>query len=249
MWWCPTGPFTYLPIHAAAQSTPFIQSYTSTLSALIQANVRQKLTRAGKNSITVTTVGVSEIPGKAHLHLPSVVSEINGIRAAVGEERTHILLDKDATLDKVSSHLVTSTWLHLACHGQQDPDKPLKSHILLYDGTLELAQILNASLPNAEFVFLSACQTATGDARLVNESMHLAGGLIFAGFLAAIGTLWNMSDSDGPKIAQDVYGKLFADGRNPNVTETAEALKMAVQKLRDQGAPFQQWMPFIHIGV
>ena len=249
MWWCPTGPFTYLPIHAAAQSTNFIQSYTSILGALIQANERQKVVPAGKNTVTVTAVGVSDIPGKPHLHLSSVVSEIKKIGSVVGNDRTHTLLGKEATLENVSSCLTVSSWLHIACHGKQDPTMPLKSGLLLYDGTLELGQILNTSLPNAEFVFLSACQSATGDARLVNESMHLAGGLIFAGFHAAIGTLWNMRDSDGPKLAESVYQQLFSNGRSAKVTETAEALQVAVQKLRDGGAQFQHWVPFIHIGV
>jgi CHAT domain-containing protein len=250
IWWCPTGPFTYLPIHAAAKSTVFIHSYTSTLKALIQAQDKQEeAVNSGKNTITVTAVGVPEIPEKPHLCLPSVVSEINKITYVVGHGRIHTLLGKDATLENVSSHLPASTWLHLACHGKQDPAEPLQSGLLLYDKTLELKQILNHSLLNAEFVFLSACQTAMGDANLVNESMHLAGGLIFAGFQAAVGTLWNIRDSDGPKVAETVYQQLFANGRSPKVTETAEALHIAVQKLRDEGASFQQWIPFIHIGV
>jgi CHAT domain-containing protein len=72
---------------------------------------------------------------------------------------------------------------------------------LLYDGVLGLETILHMSLPNAELAFLAACQTAMGDAELVNESFHLGGGFIAAGFRGAIGTLWSMDDRDGPAVA------------------------------------------------
>ncbi|KAF7334958.1 hypothetical protein MVEN_02245700 [Mycena venus] len=105
------------------------------------------------------------------------------------------------------------------------------------------------SLPNAEFVFLAACQTAMGDSELVNESFHLGGGLIAAGFCAAIGTMWSIRDEDGPRVAELVYKHLFADGRQPRATDTAEALQLAVTVLRDEGLPYERWIPFIHMGV
>jgi CHAT domain-containing protein len=114
---------------------------------------------------------------------------------------------------------------------------------------LELEGILKMPLSNAEFVFLAACQTAMGHPELGNESFHLGGGLIAAGFQAAIGTMWSMRDEDGPVVAEIIYQHLFADGRGPKVTDTATALQLAVRKLRDDGVPYQCWVPFIHMGV
>jgi CHAT domain-containing protein len=45
-----------------------------------------------------------------------------------------------------------------------------------------LETILRMPLQNAQFVFLAACQTAMGDTQLVNESFHLGGVFITAGF-------------------------------------------------------------------
>jgi CHAT domain-containing protein len=59
-------------------------------------------------------------------------------------------------------------------------------------------------LPNAQFVFLAACQTAMGDTQLVNESFHLGGGFIIAEFQSAIGTMWSINDDDGPVVANIV---------------------------------------------
>jgi hypothetical protein len=62
IWWCPSGPFTYLPLHAAAPvESKFIQSYTSTLDALIFANSEMQHSSSEDN---LTAVGVVEVPSK-----------------------------------------------------------------------------------------------------------------------------------------------------------------------------------------
>ncbi|KAJ6509604.1 hypothetical protein DFH09DRAFT_942531, partial [Mycena vulgaris] len=99
--------------------------------------------------------------------------------------------------------------VHLACHGKQDLLKLTKSHLLLYQGVLELEAMLQRPLSNAEFVFLAACQSAMGDFPLINESFHLGGGFTAAGFRSAIRTLWSMNDRDGPLVAEEVYSHLF----------------------------------------
>jgi CHAT domain-containing protein len=104
-------------------------------------------------------------------------------------------------------------------------------------------------LPNAEFVFLAACQTAKGDNQLVNESFHLGGGFIAAGFQGAIATMWSMLDKDGPVVAAVVYSHLFASGRRPQASDAAGALQLAVRKLRNEGVSHERWIPFVHIGV
>jgi CHAT domain-containing protein len=127
--------------------------------------------------------------------------------------------------------------------------QPTKSRLLLYEGELELQEILQMSLPNAEFVFLSACKTAMGNDTLINESFHLGGGFIAAGFQSAAGTLWAMNDQDGPTVAETFYKHLFSNGRQPQASDTAEALQIAVKELRAGNVPHERWIPFIHMGV
>ena len=114
---------------------------------------------------------------------------------------------------------------------------------------MELETILRMPLPNAQFVFLAACQTAMGDAALVNESFHLGGGFITAGFRSAIGTMWSMNDEDGPTVAEIVYSHLFHDDQQPQASEAAKALSLAVKELRKRKIPYERWIPFIHMGV
>jgi CHAT domain-containing protein len=228
------------------------------LGALLQAYEKLIVLEAARgNTVNVTVIAPSVIteqpqPDFEEIHqsdLPFAVEEVNKITGAVGENRIHMLLSKQATVDNVSTHLPTCTWLHLACHGHQDSSDPLKSCLMLYGGELELAQILNTVLPRAEFAFLSGCQTRTGDAKLENESMHLAGAMICAGFCGAIGTMWGIADWDMPKVANLVYSELFKNDRVPKVDEAAHALNVAVQTMRRHGVPLHRWLPFVHIGV
>ncbi|KAJ7212672.1 hypothetical protein GGX14DRAFT_393563 [Mycena pura] len=129
------------------------------------------------------------------------------------------------------------------------PDPHTQSHLQLYEGKLDLETILRMPLPSAQFAFLAACQTAMADDNLVNESFHLGGGFITAGFQSVIATMWFMGDSDGPVVAEVVYSHLFREGQQPKHTDAAEALQLAVKELKNKKVPHERWMPFIHIGV
>jgi CHAT domain-containing protein len=232
---------------------PFIQSYTYTLEALLNAQESAENFTVSANSEIVTAIGVTEISNEPHLGLPLVQEELNKVASVCKESgyKVKVVLNSEATVENVLEDLGKSMWLHLACHGYQDPTDPLKSYLHLADGKLELKKILNTHLlSNAKLVFLSACQTAMGDEKLVNEAMHLSGAFIAAGFQSAIGTLWNMADADGPKVAEVVYQKIFETQTGvPDVRLAAEGLKLATEKLRRQEAPFHQWIPYIHVGI
>lgn len=215
------------------------------MTALLNANT--KLPNAGIP--TVGVVGVTYSGPHRQAELPAVAQEVAKVVEIVGQANVKPLVAERATPDSVQTYLQQCSWMHLACHAKQDREDPPKSHLQLYEGKLELETILKTPLPNAEFVFLAACQTAMGDAILVNESFHLAGGLITAGFAGAIATMWAMLDKDGPVVAEAVYKELFGSGKWPQATDAAKALYLAVRKMRADGVPYERWVPFIHIGV
>ncbi|KAJ6530250.1 CHAT domain-containing protein [Mycena capillaripes] len=245
LWWLPTGSFAGLPLHASAPSDPFIHSYTATLGILLDAQAR----RSSRTQNKVGVVGITHTgPGRRH-YLKGVEEEVKKICAVTQISSLQCLQGEQATPEAVKHQLRNCSWIHLACHGKQDVVEPTKSRLLLYNGDLELERILEMRLSNAEFVFLAACQTAMGDAVLVNESFHLGGGFIAAGFRSAVGTLWSMNDQDGPVVAENFYSHLFRNGQRPRVTDTAEALQNAVNKLRAMNVPYERWVPFIHMGI
>ncbi|KAJ7812829.1 CHAT domain-containing protein, partial [Mycena leptocephala] len=245
LWWLPTGAFTGLPLHASAPTDEYVHSYTATLGSLLDAHAKKLPSIPPK----LIVVGVTHTDSNGANALGGVVQEVDKITSIVKEPHIQSLVGEQATADSVKLQLQDCSWLHLACHGRQDLIDPGKSHLMLYGGTLELETILRMSLPNAQFVFLAACQTAMGDADLVNESFHLGGGFITAGFQSAIATMWSMNDEDGPTVAAIVYSHLFSEGQQPHVTKSAEALQLAVRELKKRKVPYERWVPFIHLGV
>ncbi|KAF8193624.1 CHAT domain-containing protein [Mycena galopus ATCC 62051] len=245
LWWLPTGAFTGLPLHAcSANHDLFIHSYTSTLGSLLDAYSKE----SPNNTVRVSVIGVTHTGSNRERMLPGVEQELENIRSVIPASQLDSLKDKQATVNAVEHRLQSSGWLHLACHATQDLTEPTKSRLLLYGGNLELGRILKIPLSNAEVVFLAACQTAMGDSELVNESIHIGGGLIAAGFRGAIGTLWSMDDQDGPVISKLFYSYLFRNGRQPRAADAAEALHHAIRDLRGM-VPHERWVQFIHMGV
>ncbi|KAJ3565059.1 hypothetical protein NP233_g7889 [Leucocoprinus birnbaumii] len=245
LWWCPTGLLTYFPLHAAGPPNNFVPSYTSTLNSLLRG--RKRRYKPATNS-KIIVIGISELPDGGYAPLPNVMKEVQIIKEVTPHKT--IIVNSQAVTRNVVTELPAAEWLHLACHGQQgNPKEPLNSCLLLYDDKLYLKQLLSMPLPNAELVFLSACETAMGDTTMSNEALHLAGGMLFAGFGAAIATLWSINDDDGPVVARVVYEHLFHPGSERSAVDSAEALKKAVDHLREMGVPTYRWVPFIHIGV
>ncbi|KAJ7794827.1 hypothetical protein B0H13DRAFT_1935106 [Mycena leptocephala] len=86
---------------------------------------------------------------------------------------------------------------------------------------------------------------------LEEESVHLSAGMLLAGYRGVIATMWTIMDSDAPDVANDVYEHLFKMSP-PDPAQAAEALHLAVQKLRRGSSSkksFFHWVPFIHVGV
>lgn len=94
------------------------------------------------------------------------------------------------TVNEVLKRLPGTAILHLACHGYQNNNSPLESGFILNDGVLTLEQLLSVKLEDAFLAFLSACETAKGDEARLDQTIHLAAAMLFAGFSSVIGTLW-----------------------------------------------------------
>ncbi|EUC60814.1 aromatic di-alanine and TPR containing protein, partial [Rhizoctonia solani AG-3 Rhs1AP] len=140
-------------------------------------------------------------------------------------------------------------WVHLACHAHQNVNDPTKSGFHLHDGTLDLSAINRRSFKNKGLAFLSACQTATGNEKLPDEAIHLASGMLMAGYPSVIATMWSVVDEDAPLVADKVYAQLMKDGKVGN-GEAGRALHYAVAELREKVGEkeFGRWVPYIHIG-
>ncbi|KAJ7614846.1 CHAT domain-containing protein [Roridomyces roridus] len=261
IWWCPTGVLTFLPIHAAGIYGPAetfgtklsdfaISSYTPSLAALIEAFHRQ-VPRPGPVEET-RLLAVAQPFVQGHAYIPGTQEEISTIeKHAIGKLPVARLDAEMATVSNVQAQMIDCSWVHFACHGAQNALEPTDSALLLADNSrLTVSNMIQMSLPQADFAFLSACQTANGSDILPDEAVHLAGGMLSAGYRSVIATMWAIMDNDAPQVAGDVYGYLLQTSK-PDSRQAAEALHHAISKLRERPGStlFAHWVPFIHVGI
>ena len=178
------------------------------------------------------------------------VNAIQTILASTGCLPITRLNDQEATVAAVLHCMKECNWIHLACHGVQDATSATDSAFLLIDGRLTLKEIMKQSFSHTELAVLSACQTAKGDKNLRDEAIHLAAGMLVAGYGSVVASMWSIRDEDGPIIAEQFYKYLVKEGGGGG-GRAAYALHNAVAHLRDVRGEkdFAGWVPFIHLGV
>jgi hypothetical protein len=253
MWWCPTGPLTLLPLHAAGpRNGPrvidrVVSSYTPTLGSLVRARSHRPSRRP-----RLLAVGVSGEPKRDEATAPP--TDLAGVReelSVLGElfgDASTLRAEEQAVRSDVLSALPSHPWVHFACHGIHDQDDPAHSHLALHDGPLSVTSIAEQNLSGAELAFLSACHTARGTSALADEAIHLAAAFQLAGFPHVVGTLWRLADDPAPDIARGFYQALTASAQGAG--GSARALHDAVQRLRQDPAHAARlnWACYVHVG-
>ncbi|PPQ94866.1 hypothetical protein CVT25_007240, partial [Psilocybe cyanescens] len=271
IWWCVTGPLAFLPIHAAGiyklsgstagicnkLSDFAVSSYIPNVSSLIKKT-------HNSHNINQEKVGLLMIsqPDTPKLHpIPGTTQEVQMIQQLLSKFKIkHLCLESgDATVSRVNDEMDVFSCIHLACHAAQDTTNPLQSGFYLYDGRLDLSSIIRKNLAGADLAFLSACQTSTGDEKLSEEAVHLAGGMLAAGYQGVVATMWSIKDSYGPKLAEAFYKNLLipkaedeTDSKRLSSDGAAQALHDATQEMRqilgDSESSLLTWVPFVHFG-
>jgi len=162
-----------------------------------------------------------------------------------------------ASVERVKSEMEAYGSIHLACHARQDQDNPLKSGFFLHDGRLELSEIMKQKFAVRELAFLSACQTSTGAEKLSEEAVHLAAGMLAAGYRSVVATMWSIKDKYGPVVAESFYKYLMERGKTSaqahfDSSNAARALHHAIQSIRETIGDSEQglltWVSYVHFG-
>ncbi|MFI5955299.1 CHAT domain-containing protein [Cryptosporangium sp. NPDC051539] len=249
VWWCPTGPLTLLPLHAAghhdgtgrAVIDRVVPSYTPTLRALLDARSAPRSHDPETERILV--VALPDTPGSPRL--AGVIGERTLIRELLPDRHT-LLEGPDATTANVLDALPSHRWVHFGCHGQQDPADPSGGMLALHDGGLTIPALgRRLGGTTGELAVLSACQTATGGLALSDEAISVAAAMQFAGWRQVIGTLWTVRDTSAVAISRDLYRALATDQRL-DVDQAARALHASVRRRRER---IPHWIHFVHIGA
>ncbi|THV36472.1 CHAT domain-containing protein [Glycomyces buryatensis] len=256
IWWCPTGPLTLLPVHAAGYhdrddgSTVLdraVSSYTPTLRALAHAR-----------SITVPDriptpllVSIADTPGP-FAKLPGVAKEQRMFTEHFGSEAVTSLSESEATRDAIIAGLGAHSMVHIASHGIQDLSRPADGGLVPFDwetaGLVRVDDLAQITPGPRSLAFLSACQTATGGAVNLDEAMNIAAAMQYVGWPHVVGTLWTIFDGAASLVAGRFYGQVIRDGQ-VDLSASAFALHEAVRALRAE-APRDAayWARFVHLG-
>ncbi len=253
LWWCPTGLLTLFPLHAAgyhgmadghARSVldRVVSSYTPTLAALAGAN---RADPPASNPRKLLVVALPDTPGAGQD--PGTSRERDLLSAKLGDH-CRILFGAAASRAAVQAALPQHSWVHFSCHGRQDLTAPSEGGLLLHDGEeLKIAD-LSVSSYAGEFVYLSACQTATGGAALPDEAISLAAAVQYAGYRHVVATLWEVYVPAAAEVTERVYAALTEAGPL-DPARSADALHSALRSQRDSYRTTPSWWtPFIHIG-
>jgi len=170
----------------------------------------------------------------------------------------HLCLEgESASVNRVKLEMESHGSIHLACHATQDSENPLKSGFYLHDGRLELSEIMKQKFVIRELAFLSACQTSSGAENLSEEVVHLAAGMLTAGYQSVVATMWSIKDRYGPMVAESFYKYLMERGSTSqqlrlDSSNAAHALHHAIQGVREALGDTERgllaWVPYVHFG-
>jgi CHAT domain-containing protein len=136
--------------------------------------------------------------------------------------------------------------VHIASHGEFDPDMPLLSALQLasdddgVSGDLTMREIFALSL-RADLVALSACQTGLGRVTSGDELVGLNRAFVYAGTRQILSTLWRVDD-----VATAVLVKHFY--REQARVERAEALRLAQIEVRRRYPHPAYWAAMVMSG-
>ena len=257
IYWCPTGPAAFLPLHAAghhdddtAQSPLTVidlaeSTYIPKLRALTSGPACQGSGAAGSQQPLIVTM--PETPGQRPL-------------ASAQEEADHLarlfpgatqLSGPAATREAVLTGMKSHSWFHFSVHGARDERTPVDGGIELVDGRLTIRELMNHRLPGARFAFLSACATHRGSAAVPDEAVTIATAMCVSGCHHVVATQWPVADDHAADFARRAYDQLAGpvdlDGAAALYPEaTARALRETARSVRDAypGQP-ERWVPFV----
>ncbi|MFJ1969177.1 CHAT domain-containing protein [Streptomyces sp. NPDC087903] len=243
VWWMPTGLLGLLPLHAAGRPGEpgaldrVVSSYTPTFRALLGA--RGQTAEAPRRQLTVALERTPGLPD-----LPATAAEATTLHARLPD--AVLVMNEQATVDRVLTALPEARWAHFACHADTDLLAPSQGGLHLHDGLLPIAEISRLRLHGAELAYLSACSTGHVGRRHANESTHLASAFQLAGFRNVIASLWPLNDAVAATAADRFY-RLLPPNRDAD--QAAVALHQVTRELRAEHTERPHlWASLIHSG-
>jgi CHAT domain-containing protein/tetratricopeptide (TPR) repeat protein len=196
--------------------------------------------------------------------LPETAVEICDVANKVGDSSSaRVYIGADATEERVkqlSDDRVLANYkiVHFATHGAVAGDvsgtnepglilTPPTHASDANDGYLSASEIATLKL-DADWVILSACNTAAGSAKSAESLSGLARAFFFAGARSLLVSHWSVDSFATEALITDAVAKLKSD---PDIGRS-EALRRSMLAMIDNGETYQAhpayWAPFVLVG-
>ncbi len=241
----PHGVLHYLPFAALTDGQQYLGDQYSlfTLPSASALRFIQEKRKPPTNTILAVGNPTTTEPGLSPLDFAQ--QEVETITKIFGSEP---LIGNLATESALRSKAGNAGIIHLAAHGQYNPENPLFSQIYLADdeqndGRLEANEIYSLDLTKAtDLVVLSACQTDVGAVSAGDEVVGLTRAFLYAGTPTVIASLWNVDDKATTLLMERFYTHL-REGMGK-----AQALQQAQSDVRAQYPHPYYWAAFVLTG-
>jgi CHAT domain-containing protein/tetratricopeptide (TPR) repeat protein len=221
--------------------------------------------RGGTRAMMRTNGGIADVADiRSWMPLPETADELCDVAHDLGvDPATHLYLGAMATETKIKKlsadgRLAKYRIIHFATHGAvagevsstsepglllTPPDKASETD----DGYLSASEIAGLKL-DADWVILSACNTAAGEASGAEALSGLARSFFYAGARSLLVSHWEVASESTVKLITKAIEGLKAD---PKVGR-AEALRRSMLSLIDDGKEYEAhpafWAPFVLVG-
>ncbi|HSR77339.1 MAG TPA: CHAT domain-containing tetratricopeptide repeat protein [Xanthobacteraceae bacterium] len=205
-----------------------------------------------------------DVLAKALPPLPETADELRAVAKSLGADEADIKLGSAATeatvkqtkLDQYrivyfATHALVSGETEQAAKGLAEPALVLSlppKATALDDGLLTSSEVAQLKL-NADWVILSACNTASGDKPGAEALSGLARAFFYAGARSLLVSHWPVDSEPAVKLMTAMFAAI---AKNPKLT-TAEALRQAMlATMSDRNNPEwanpTSWAPFVLVG-
>jgi len=211
-------------------------------------------TRSAEGAGVVDLASLRKLPS-----LPGTATELKNLRKSLDAPESSIRMQAAATEAAVKdADLSSSRILAFATHGvlageitgAAEPGlvfTPPETASDKDDGLLTASEITTLNL-NADWVILSACNTASGDGKGAPGFSGLARSFFYAGARNLLASHWPVRDDVASTITVDTI-----DQQKTNTLSRAQAFQKAMQNIRNDSTDTTKahpaaWAPFILVG-
>ncbi len=257
IWWSPLGDFALVPIHAAGRHPrtsfhhrhePFRESCLADRVASsylpIVFNDRRKRALLRPETVLYVSAGIGRD------EMTSAGAELDSLKGSIGDTAIAALVGANATTEAVREALPRHRHLHVAAHGHLHDGDSLQSGIALADGRLTLSTLAACDARDGGLAMILSCDSAAGAVNSPNETLHVAGAAMTAGYSNVIAAAMPLRDSSTGPVISAVYAALASDTAT-RPADVARALHTAVNAVRlapDTCSDPLAWAPYAHFG-